>query len=63
MKRAFKFGQIQLRAAVICSILASSHKERGSPGRGGGKGDYNILLLLLLLIHLLLQIMKPTRSQ
>lgn len=60
MKRAFKFGQIQLRAAVICSILASSHKERGSPG---GEGDYNILLLLLLLIHLLLQIMKPTRSQ
>lgn len=47
MKRAFKFGQIQLRAAVICSILASSHKYRGNPG-GDGEGLQYIIIIIVI---------------
>lgn len=45
MKRAFKFGQIQLRAAVICSSLASSHKEREA---AGGRGLQYIIIIIVI---------------
>lgn len=44
MKRAFKFSQIQ-RAAVICSILASSHKEQP---REGERGLQHIIIIIVI---------------